>query len=349
MLQKFKIEIPDLNYWKRQIKCQDACPVHTDARGYVRAIAEGDYKKAYAIARGPNPLASICGRICGAPCEASCRRGDIDRPIAIRALKRTACERYGAETKPLYPESAVRQAAEDSEEAATNSDIDEIIALLDAFDRDSLFSRKDSQSVSRKDSAPTAAGGESLRRPITDARQIAIIGSGPAGLACAHDLALMGFVPVIFEMEPVAGGFLYLGVPPYRLPRELISAEIEVIKRLGVEIRCGVKVGKDVAFDELRRNFAAVVIAVGAKYSRGLPVKNSNAPGVYGGVEFLRSVTLKEPLELGSRVIVIGGGNVAYDVARTVLRQEEYDVARSALRYGTVKEVHLCCLESLEE
>src|SRR5215470_20142166 len=89
------IKVGDPIYWKKQVRCQEACPVHTDARGYVRAIAEGDLERAYLIARGPNPLASICGRICGAPCEANCRRGLIDRPIAIRALKRVVTERFG--------------------------------------------------------------------------------------------------------------------------------------------------------------------------------------------------------------------------------------------------------------
>src|SRR6516164_4516503 len=93
----YRVELADAAYWRRQIKCQDACPVHTDARGYVRAIADGDYRRAYLIARGPNSLASICGRICGAPCEAACRRGSYDQPIAIRALKRVATERYGPE------------------------------------------------------------------------------------------------------------------------------------------------------------------------------------------------------------------------------------------------------------
>ncbi len=93
----YHVELADVAYWRRQIKCQEACPVHTDARGYVRAIAAGGYRRAYLIARGPNPLASICGRICGAPCEAACRRGDYDQPIAIRALKRFAAERYGPE------------------------------------------------------------------------------------------------------------------------------------------------------------------------------------------------------------------------------------------------------------
>src|SRR6516164_10318361 len=93
----YRVELADAAYWRRQIKCQDACPVHTDARGYVRAIADGDFRRAYLIARGPNPLASICGRICGAPCEAACRRGSYDQPIAIRALKRVATERCGPE------------------------------------------------------------------------------------------------------------------------------------------------------------------------------------------------------------------------------------------------------------
>ena len=89
---RYQVRVADHEYWREQIKCQHACPVHTDARGYVRAIAAGDYEQAYLIARGPNPLASLCGRICGAPCEAACRRGTIDQPISIRALKRFVCE-----------------------------------------------------------------------------------------------------------------------------------------------------------------------------------------------------------------------------------------------------------------
>lgn len=90
-LERFHFRVPDRGYWKEQIKCQAACPVHTDARGYVRAIANGDYELAYLIARSPNPLASICGRVCGAPCEMACRRADLDKPISIRALKRFVC------------------------------------------------------------------------------------------------------------------------------------------------------------------------------------------------------------------------------------------------------------------
>ena len=125
---------------------------------------------------------------------------------------------------------------------------------------------------------------------------------------------------------------LAVGVPAYRLPRELIRREIAVIEALGVEIRCGVTVGKDVSFEELRRTHAAVLIAVGAKRSRALGLPGEHGPGVLGGVDLLRAVSLGEPLPLGREVVVIGGGNVAYDVARTVVRQIAYDAARTAAR-----------------
>ena len=320
--QHYQVRVADREYWREQIKCQYACPVHTDARGYVRAIAAGEYEDAYLIARGPNPLASICGRICGAPCEAACRRGSIDQPISIRALKRFVCEQFGSESradagKELFPylkrENADRQC----------DDLDELRHLLD-FLANAEF-------------------------PKPTGERIAIIGCGPAGLAAGHDLALMGFRPTIFEMDPIPAGMLATGVPGYRLPRALIQAEVAVIQAMGVEIRCNTQVGKDVSFADLRRDFAAIVIACGAKRSRALPITNAEAIGVMGGVDFLRDVALGKKVELGQRVIVVGGGNVAYDVARTVLRQEEYDVSRTAARMAGVREVNLVCLESLEE
>ena len=318
----YRARLADPQYWREQIKCQFACPVHTDARGYVRAIAEGDYERAYLIARGPNPLASICGRICGAPCEAACRRGSIDEPIAIRALKRFACERFGVEAI-ADPGSVHFPYVQEHTRPRACDDQDELRHLL-AFLVTASF-------------------------PKPTGEPIAIIGSGPAGLAAAHDLALMGFRPTIFEMEPLPAGMLFTGVPGYRLPAELIGAEVAVIQAMGVEIRCNVQVGKDISFDDLRRQFAAVIIACGAKRSRPLPIPGTDAIGVFGGVDFLRDVALGKRVELGARVIVIGGGNVAYDVARTVLRQEEYDVSRTAARLPGVREVHLVCLESLEE
>jgi len=319
---QYRVRLADPAYWREQIKCQYACPVHTDARGYVRAIANGEYEKAYLIARGPNPLASLCGRICGAPCEAACRRGTIDQPISIRALKRFVCEKFGTDTRSdvgseLFPYLRSKN------ETRQCDDLEELSHLLEFLAKTEF--------------------------PKPQGERIAIIGSGPAGLAAGHDLALMGFRPTIFEMEPQPAGMLYTGVPGYRLPRELIRAEVAVIQSLGVEIRCNTQVGKDVTFADLRREFAAVIIACGAKRSRALPIPNADAIGVMGGVDFLRDVSLGKQVAVGQRVIVIGGGNVAYDVARTVLRQEEYDVSRTAARMAGVRQVNLVCLESLEQ
>jgi len=321
---RFTATVPNEEYWRRQIKCQFACPVHTDARGYVRAIAAGDYEAAYLIARGPNPLASICGRVCGAPCEAACRRGSIDQPIAIRALKRFVSDQHSGH---LRAPGEFSEGACDGLEEMTN---------LARF----LASRE-------------------YQRP--DGFRVAIIGSGPAGLAAAHDLALMGMAPTIFEAEPRPAGMLYTGIPAYRLPRDLIDAEIELIRSLGVEFRCGVKIGRDVDFEALRRDFKAVIIAVGAKRARMLQLPGSDAQGIFGGVDFLRAMSLGEKLPIGRRVVVIGGGNVAFDVSRSavryanddserlVARQTETDISRVALRQEAVREVHLACLESREE
>lgn len=331
MPPRLAVEVPGDGYHRNLIACQVACPVHTDARGYVRAIAAGRFEEAYLIARGPNPFASICGRICGAPCEAACRRGRIprvddhgrfvgvDKPIAIRALKRFACEQAGVEARPREAVlDALRGFVPD-----VAADAEEMAALLRVHRR---------------------GGFEPARGEL-----VAIIGAGPAGLSAAHDLALMGFKPVVFDGEPVAAGMLAVGVPEYRLPRELIRREVAVIEALGVDIRCGVTVGKDVAFAALRRDYAAVIVAVGAKRSRALGLPGERGPRVYGGVDVLRAVAVGEAIDLGHDVVVIGGGNVAYDVARTVVRQAAYDAARTAARLPGTRRVRLVSLETLEE
>lgn len=330
-MMPLKVQIPGEQYHQNLISCQVACPVHTDARGYVRAIAEGRFEEAYLIARGPNPFASICGRICGAPCEVACRRGKVprvdddgcfvanDKPISIRALKRFACDYAGPEAKPT--DDVLNAVQSFIPPVAANAE--EMAALLQS-----------------------CVDGKFIK---ADGERIAIIGAGPAGLSAAHDLALMGFAPVVFEIEPVAAGMLAVGVPAYRLPRVLIEKEVAVIQALGVEIRCGVNVGKDISFAELRKDFAAVIIAVGAKSSRGLGLTGESGPRVYGGVDLLRAVSLGEQMDIGREVVVIGGGNVAYDVARTVVRQIAFDTARTAARLSETSRVHLTSLESLEE
>jgi NADPH-dependent glutamate synthase beta subunit-like oxidoreductase len=325
------VDVPAESYHRNLISCQAACPVHTDARGYVRAIAAGRFEEAYLIARGPNPFASICGRICGAPCEAACRRGKVprvdadgrfvsnDRPIAIRALKRFACEQAGPDSRPTDEMLAALR----SFVPKVSADVDEMAALV-------------------------RAGVERAFQP-GDGQSIAIIGAGPAGLSAAHDLVLMGFRPIVFESEPVPAGMLAVGVPAYRLPRELIAREVAVIERMGVEIQCGVTVGRDVSLTQLRNKHAAVILAVGAKSSRTLGLPGENGPRVYGGVDLLRAVALGLPLDLGHEVVVVGGGNVAYDVARTVVRQIALDTARTAARLLGPASVHLVSLETLEE
>lgn len=98
MVEKYQVRIPDIDFWKDLVPCQIGCPIHTDAGRYVQQIAEGDFRGAYLTARSPNPFASVCGRVCAAPCEDHCRRGKIDAPISIRALKRFVTDRYGVES-----------------------------------------------------------------------------------------------------------------------------------------------------------------------------------------------------------------------------------------------------------
>jgi formate dehydrogenase beta subunit len=339
MRRTYTVEVPDANYFARQVLCREGCPVRTDSGGYVQAIAEGRYEDAYIIARTPNPFASICGRVCAAPCEAKCRRGALDASISIRALKRFVCEKFGVES--------------------------------DNFDLGRVYPQ--------------------LRNPrrdqIGDGRKVAVIGAGPAGLSCAHELALMGFSVTVFEAHNVAGGMLVLGVPEYRLPREIIKAEIAAIESLGVEIRLNTRLGQDFALTDLtRRGYEAVFLGIGAHKSRDLAIEGVQLDGVLRATEFLLNINLGFRVTLGNKVVVIGGGNVAFDVARSVLRQAEMftgmseaelrqalreaaaalenltarepeapdevrlalDVAREAIRKG-VPEVHMYCLENLSE
>ena len=325
LTHRINVEVPTVDYWQRQIKCQNACPVHTDARGYVRAVAEGRFEDAYLIARGPNPLASICGRVCGAPCEAACRRNDVDAAISIRALKRFVADRFGGQLddQGRSPLNLIRRLI-DHATIHRSARSEELVGF-----REFLSDRK----------LGTNGGGEN----------VAIIGSGPAGLAAAHDLALMGFRPTVYEMEPVPAGMLAVGIPEYRLPRDLIAAEVEFIRALGVEFICNTQVGRDISLAEIRGQHRATIVAIGLKRSRSLPIPGADGQGVLGGIEHLRDVALGKPTDLTGQIVVIGGGNVAYDVARTVVRQTGVDISRTALREPGVLGVHLCSLESLDE
>ena len=161
-------------------------------------------------------------------------------------------------------------------------------------------------------------GSKGFRPPTIEPRpeRVAIVGSGPAGLSCAHFLALEGYRVTVFEAEPQPGGMLRLGIPEYRLPREVLDREISLVERLGVEIRTGVRVR---GLEELE-DFDAIFLATGLTKSRELGIPGITAEGVLHGLEFLKKVNSGDRVELGERVAVIGGGNTAMDAARVALR-----------------------------
>jgi len=151
--------------------------------------------------------------------------------------------------------------------------------------------------------------------------KIAIIGSGPAGLTAAYDLRKMGYKPTIFEALPVAGGMLRVGIPEYRLPKNILRKEISILENFGIEIKLNTPIGEKLTIDDLKKEgYQAVFIAVGAHLSMKLRIPGEDLKGVYPGVEFLRGVNLSENVEVGEKVAIVGGGNAAIDAARTVYR-----------------------------
>ena len=165
--------------------------------------------------------------------------------------------------------------------------------------------------------------GQPFLPPKKDPRpeKVAIIGAGPAGLTCAYFLALEGYQVTVFEKLPVLGGMLTVGIPAYRLPRSIIEAEIETIRALGVEFKTGVEIGKDFTIGELRRQgYKAFFLGIGSQLCKALGIEGEDLKGVYPGLDFLREVNLGNRVNLGDRVAVIGGGNVAMDAVRTALR-----------------------------
>ena len=167
--------------------------------------------------------------------------------------------------------------------------------------------------------------------------KIAVIGGGPAGLSCAYYLAEKGYRPTVFEKESRPGGMLMNAIPSFRLEKDVVEAEIDVLRQLGVEFRCGVEVGRDVTIPQLReQGYRGFYLAVGLQHGGALAIPGGDAANVRAGVDFMRDVNLREEKSLSGRVVVIGGGNIAADVART------------AVRCGAEK-VTLYCLEGYDE
>lgn len=265
-----------LEFFDENIPCLAACPVHTNAGMYVAAIADGDDQLAYLTARLPNPFASACGRVCAAPCEDACRRGEIDSPIAIRALKRFVTEKYGVES---------------------------------------------------------GEGQEWMKvaAPVGDdlPQSIGVVGGGPAGLSAAHDLRRHGYQVTVYEATSILGGMMFLGIPEYRLDRDLLAAEIQAILDLGVQVEFETKLGTDVTLEQLQTRHDAVFLAIGATLGRGLDIEGHEADGVFKAIEFLINLNQGFTVDVGERVVVIGGGDVAMDAARSALRATAYEEART--------------------
>jgi NADPH-dependent glutamate synthase beta subunit-like oxidoreductase len=333
--------LPQLAQWKAQVKCQAGCPVATDAGRYVQLIAEGRLEEAYLVARAPNPVASVCGRVCAAPCEDVCRRGAIDAPISIRALKRHLTERFGVES--VRPDTQDQLRAKDCGEGNRYAG-----HLPVTFHRAPLAAR---ESVPRK---------------------VAVVGAGPSGLAAAHDLALLGYAVTVFEAGDEPGGMMRYGIPEYRLPRSLLRAEIDRILALGVILQLRTPLTETFGLSELRNaGFDAVFLSVGVSRGRDLQVPGVEFDGVVKAVDYLLNINKGYRLDLGRRVVVIGGGFVAFDAARTALRigrdsglepedvsalaaaadarvKEALDSARAAVRGGAT-EVTIVSLENFDE
>lgn len=241
--------------------CSRTCPAGTDCQGYVGLIGNGEFEEAYRVIREKIPIPACIGRVCPHPCEDKCRRGLIEEPIDIAALKRFAGDYILAEENPPMPE------------------------------------------------VPEETG-----------KTVAVIGGGPMGLSAAHFLRLKGHSVTIYDAMPKLGGMLRYGIPEYRLPKEVLDAEIGLIEDLGVEMVPNTKIGEDLDFATLREQYDAIIIGIGAWVSTGVGCKGEDADGIIGGIDFLRRVVRNQYIDLGKKVAIVGGGNTAMDACRTAVR-----------------------------
>jgi NADH-quinone oxidoreductase subunit F len=252
--------------------CQHTCPVGINIPKYVAHIADGEYEEAVNTIRERNPFPAICGRICHHPCEMRCRRGELDDPVSIRALKRFAADWYFEHSADLPEPEPFAQ---------------------------------------------------------TQNKRVAIVGAGPTGLSCAYFLSQMGYPATVFEALPVGGGMLSVAIPEFRLPKAVIQKEIDYIARRGVKIMYNSPINVNFTVDDLRKDgFSAVFVAAGAQRSQriGIPGEVEDIEGLYYGLRFLRDLKIGRQVNVGRRVAVIGGGNVALDSSRAALRLGADDV-----------------------
>jgi len=275
--------------------CKNTCPAETSAQGYIALIQAGRYKEALDVVKEYNPFPASVGRVCNHPCEEKCNRGKLDSPVSICSLKR--------------------------------------------FVADWVYEHRDELEKQITPHASHLTLDAPKEEPVRPNAKVAIIGAGPAGLSCAHQLSRMGYQTTIFEALPVAGGMMRVGIPSYRLPRDVLQREMdEIIHHPNVQLKLNSPIRNiNSLFDA---GYSAVFLAMGAHEAQKLGIPGEEAAGVHHGVPFLQAVSLAErhgvmegfedrfliafgiPIapKVGEKTIVIGGGNVAIDAARTALR-----------------------------
>jgi NADPH-dependent glutamate synthase beta subunit-like oxidoreductase len=242
--------------------CKAACPHNVPVQAYVQKIAKGDFRGAYDLIMGKNPLQSVCGWVCNHKCESECTRGEIGKPIHIRELKRFVTE-YG-KNAGWKPNMIARE--------------------------------KNNQKA-------------------------AVIGSGPAGLSCAYNLALAGYTVTVFEKESYIGGMLRYGLPRFRMNHAVLDEEIELLKSIGIQFVTGKAFGSDITVDSLKaEGYKAIFLGIGAQNGRKLNVPGEDAKGVVSAVSFLKDIYDGKIASSGKKVVVVGGGFTAVDAARSARR-----------------------------
>lgn len=255
---KDKEEIAENQREKKLLPCTNTCPAQIDVSGYVKLIAEERFQDALELIREKVPFPAILGYVCDHPCEEECRRGQINEPIAIRALKRFVAEQDTGRWKKKLKLS-----------------------------------------------------------PDTN-KKVAIVGSGPAGLTAAWFLQKLGHKVTVFEALPETGGMMRSGIPAYRLPRDVLNREIEDIKSIGVKIKTNTKIeSTDIL---IKQGFHAVFLAIGTASGFKMGIPGENDPKVLDGISLLKAINSKNKPNIGQNAVVIGGGNVAIDAARSLLR-----------------------------
>ena len=262
--------------------CVQGCPVEIDISGFITLILQNKRKESLLKIREKNNLPAICGRVCPQEdqCEKLCILNKKDIPINIGAL-----ERYAADYELTHPHEAIHKPLRPK---------------------------------------------EARHKKTTTQNKVAVVGSGPAGLTAAAELAKIGHHVLLFESLHIPGGVLTYGIPEFRLPKIIVGKEVEYVKGLGVELYTDVLIGRTHTLDDLfNQGMRAIFIAVGAGLPQFLGIPGENLPRVYSANEFLTRINLMKayqfpeyatPINIGNRVAVIGGGNVAFDCARVAIR-----------------------------